>query len=318
MSINYNKYPLVTVYTCVYNGERTIHRVFNSMKNIKYPNIEHVIINDGSKDNTDKMICDYIEEVSYPVKYIKKENGGKHTALNIAWDIAEGFFMIQLDADDELLPHSISYLVNQYYSIPQNVRSEYWCVHGRCVTQNNEFVGDRYPDNINDNYWKNASKLAGKCSGEKIGLQRRDYMKGYRFPEIKGLSHISESIVWAQINKKYGTWYTNEVVRIYYVGEGGNLSDIKKTRKQFGPATFTRKWKIMNEKFYGKSFKNLLLYSILYFVSDKRYRKHNKYLQDIKNHRLVLKLISPFCFLLAFDFPFIRKLQYGFPYCNIV
>lgn len=49
-------YPLVSVYTCVYNGARTISRVFESMRELDYPNIEHVIVNDGSFDDTEKMI----------------------------------------------------------------------------------------------------------------------------------------------------------------------------------------------------------------------------------------------------------------------
>ena len=69
-------YPLVSVYTCVYNGERTIHRVFESMKKLDYPNIEHVIVNDGSTDKTDELVQEYISQVSFAVKYHKKENGG--------------------------------------------------------------------------------------------------------------------------------------------------------------------------------------------------------------------------------------------------
>ena len=64
-------YPLVSVYTCVYNGERTIHRVFESMENLNYPNIEHIIVNDGSTDQTDVLIQEYIERVSSNVKYQK-------------------------------------------------------------------------------------------------------------------------------------------------------------------------------------------------------------------------------------------------------
>ena len=156
--MNTSSLPLVSIYTCVYNGERTIHRVFKSLKNISYPNIEHIIINDGSTDNTDALIKEYIKESAFPVKYFTKPNGGKHTALNIAWQEAGGEFMIQLDADDELYPNSISYLVNEYYKIPEPVRKQYWCVHGRCVTQHGDFVGDLYPEDINDCEWKTAQK----------------------------------------------------------------------------------------------------------------------------------------------------------------
>lgn len=290
-------FPLVSVYTCVYNGERTIHRVFESMKNLDYPNIEHIIVNDGSTDDTDKLIQEYISQAPFDVKYHKKENGGKHTAMNVVWDLADGDFLIQLDADDELLPHSVKYLVDTYFQIPEDVRDEYWCVHGRCVTQNGTFVGDKYPENINDKPWQEAGKEARKCSGEKIGLQVRKYMCKYKFPEVVGLSHVPEGVVWQQLNSVYGTWYTNEVVRVYYVEEGGNLTARKTKRCHFAPTCYLYKWRLMHPQWYKTSIKELMFYCICYFVSDKNFRKNNGYLKDLKQYRAALIILSPFAYI---------------------
>lgn len=303
------EYPLVSVYTCVYNGANTIARVFESMHNLDYPNIEHIIVNDGSFDDTEKMVEEYISTVAFPVKYHKKENGGKHTALNKAWDLAEGEFMIQLDADDKLLPHSIKFLVDTYYQIPEEVRSEYWCVHGRCVTQFGDFVGDRYPEGINCETWKKAGEEARKYGGEKIGLQVRKYNCKYRFPEVMGVSHIPEGIVWQQINKVYGTWYTNEVVRVYYVGEGGNLTDKRSRRNQFGPGCYAYKWKLMHPQWYPRSFKNLALYSLSYFISDKKFRGYNPYLKDLEQYRIMLSLLCLVTYPGAFIFRKLKRIR---------
>ena len=306
---NTEKMPLVSVYTCVYNGEKTIHRVFDSVKALTYPNIEHVIINDGSTDGTKKLVEEYISGVSYPVKYREKENGGKHTALNVAWEIAEGEFMIQLDADDKLLPHSVSYLVDAYYSIPEDTREQYWCVHGRCETQNGDFVGTPYPDGINDNEWRKAQSIAQTCGGEKVGLQVRKYLSQYRFPEVIGTRYLTESIVWKQINAKYGTWYTNEVVRVYYVNEGGNLSESRTRRSQFGSLAFYYKWQLMHPELYGKpSIKTMMMYSRTFFVSSKEYRKNNKYLKDMKNKPL-LALLCPVMFLASIAFRAAKRIK---------
>ena len=62
-SFNGASAPLVSVYTCVYNGAKTIHRVFDSMKKLEYPNIEHVIINDGSNDETAELIKQYMDSL---------------------------------------------------------------------------------------------------------------------------------------------------------------------------------------------------------------------------------------------------------------
>lgn len=295
-----NSYPLVSVYTCVYNGERTIYRVFESMKRLDYPNIEHIIINDGSTDKTDQLVQEYIGQAPFVVKYHKQANGGKHTALNVAWSLAEGEFMIQLDADDELFPHAVRFLVDTYYQIPEDIRHEYWCVHGRCETQHGVFVGDKYPCDINKYHWVEARQKASQCSGEKIGLQVTKYLRNYKFPNILGTPFLPEAIIWKQINKVYGTWYTNEVVRVYYVGEGGNLSAKKTTRRQFAPSAFYFKWQIMHEEEYGRSAKTLLFYPLHYYIADRNFQEHNGYLEGIQHHRVLLSLLQPIMFVGAF------------------
>lgn len=304
-----NYVPLVSVYTCVYNGAKTIHRVFDSMKKLEYPNIEHVIVNDGSTDNTDELINQYVTEVNFPIQYIKKENGGKHSALNIVWKIAKGEFMIQLDADDELLPHSITYLVDKYYSIPEDIRSEYWCVLGRCITQHGDFVGDPYPEDINNDEWIINAEKASKCKGEKIGLQVSKYLSQYRFPEVKNVHFLPEGIVWKQINSRYGTWYTNEVVRIYYVNEGNNLSAPRTKRAQFGAAAYYYKWMSEHPEDYKRTLFNPLIYSLCYFVSDKDYRKSNGYFKEITQYKLFLAILYPIMWVGAFVFRLLKKIK---------
>lgn len=301
--------PLVSVYTCVYNGAHTLHRVFDSMRKLEYENLEHIIVNDGSSDDTEALIQEYTQTVQFPVKYHKKENGGKHTALNVAWDLAEGEFLVQLDADDELLPHAVRFLVDTYFQIPEEIRGQYWCVHGRCITQHGDFVGDRYPDGINGSDWKTAAIQASACSGEKIGLQVRKYLNPYRFPEVKGLSHLPESTFWKQINTKYGTWYTNEVVRVYYVGEGGNLTAKKTQRKQFSPTCYRFKWQVLHPEFHPNPWKNLFCYAVLYFLSDQRFQSYNGYTEGLEQYHNFLRVFAPFAYVGALAVRVLKRIR---------
>ena len=301
--------PLVSICTCVYNMADKIHRVFDSMKNIDYPNLEHIIINDGSTDNVEELIEIYKNEVAFPVKYVAKENGGKHIALNRAWDLAEGEFILTCDADDALLPHSVRFLVDTYYQIPEEKRGEYWCVHGRCVTQNGHFVGDRYPDGINDLPLQEAEKIASACKGEKFGLKKREMLAPYRFPEVVGVSHVPEGIIWRQLNKKYGTYYTNEPVRVYYVNEGGNLTGVAKSRKQYASKAFSFKYKLMNRNAYGNILRNMLIYSVLYCLSWDKYRKNNPYFEGLHSLKVPLALLYPFARVSAFGIRLMKKIK---------
>ena len=305
------QYPLVSICTCVYNGEKTLHRVFESMSKVTYPNIEHIIVNDGSTDKTEELIEKYAAKAKFPVKHYRIEHSGKHSALNIAWDMACGDFVADLDADDEVLPHSINYLVDTYFSIPNNIRDEYWCVHGRSVTQNGDFIGDRFPTDINHSDWRSAQVRASQCQGNKFGLRVKKYLSEYRFPNVIGAHYLPESIVWKQLNSKYGTWYTNEVVHIYYVNEGGNLSARRTKRAQFGSLAYYYKWCIMHPEHYRRSIKDFGFYSLCFFVSSKKYRQNNKYLEGIENfsYKALLVCIYPVMYFLSILFRILRHIK---------
>lgn len=291
----------VSVFTCVYNRAHTIHRVFNSMKAQTYKNLEHIIVDDGSTDELDALVAQYIQEVGFPVKYFKKPNGGKHTATNIAWDNATGDFIIQLDSDDEYLPEAIEFLVKTYEEIPDEVKDEYWCVHGRCMDQiNHEMEGKPYPEGINELTADKAKAIAKEIKGDKVGLMKREKLEGWRYPEPECVNFVAESYLWIPLNRLYRTWYTNEIVMTAYVNEGECLSKPKKTSQTFSNKAFYQKWLLENAKEFDISRKvrliTLLKYILYYELSTKQYKDcypHKSY-STSKKVNLVLFLMRPF------------------------
>ena len=112
----YNVKPLVSVIMTVYNEEKNIKRALNSLLEQTYKNIEIIIIDDCSKDNTVKVIEDFFNNNS-ELKYtlIKKdENVGTYFNKNEALNIAIGEFITFIDGDDEYLPKKIE---NELYAL---------------------------------------------------------------------------------------------------------------------------------------------------------------------------------------------------------
>jgi glycosyltransferase involved in cell wall biosynthesis len=274
--------PLVSVFTCVYNMADKIHRVFQSLQAQTYKNIEHIIIDDGSTDHLAELVEPYRESCDYPVIFIQKENGGKHTATNVAWNIARGKYIVQLDADDELLPHAIKYLVHLWTKIPEADKDQYWCVQGRCKDQiSGKLDGDLYPKHINYLSARKAQLCANKVRGEKIGLMRSSILKDYRYPEPEGVTFVPESVLWKPLNQQYRTWYSNEIVRIYYINEGDTLSKPRKTRQVLANYCWSAKWRILHRHAYACNFiKELLKYCICWHLAIPYYRKRNPLLRD--------------------------------------
>ena len=98
--------PLVTVAIAAYNVENFLVDGMNSVFNQTYDNIEIILVDDGSTDNTPKM-CDEIAEKDSRVRVFHKENGGLGSARNVGIDNAKGEFLYFFDVDDTIEPNLI-------------------------------------------------------------------------------------------------------------------------------------------------------------------------------------------------------------------
>lgn len=95
----------VSIITPVYNKrERLLERNFKSVRNQTCQDIEHIIIDDGSDEDVKSVAEEYKKSVSYPVIFIRKQNGGVHTARNKGLEFVRGKFLLFLDSDDEIMP----------------------------------------------------------------------------------------------------------------------------------------------------------------------------------------------------------------------
>ena len=88
--------PLVSIIIPVYNGENYIIEAINSALAQTYNNIEVIVVDDGSKDYTEKICKSYKNKI----KYIYKENGGVASALNLGIKKAKGEYISWLSHDD--------------------------------------------------------------------------------------------------------------------------------------------------------------------------------------------------------------------------
>lgn len=106
--------PLVSVIICVYNAEKYLNDALYSIENQSYPNIELVILNDGSTDDSDQIIESFIKTSRLKVVYYKQPNVGLTVSLNKAIALSSGEYIARMDADDisssDRIEKSLSYL----------------------------------------------------------------------------------------------------------------------------------------------------------------------------------------------------------------
>jgi glycosyltransferase involved in cell wall biosynthesis len=90
--------PIVTVVIPLYNGEKYILRTLNSVLNQSFKDFEIIVVNDGSKDNS----CKIIEELSNSkITLFNQVNSGVSAARNKGIELGRGEYFVFLDADDE-------------------------------------------------------------------------------------------------------------------------------------------------------------------------------------------------------------------------
>jgi len=94
-----SEWPRITLVTAVYNGEEYLEATLRSVLNQGYPNLEYIVVDDGSTDGTAEIIARYAGELSAQVR---QENQGLYAALNAGFARSSGEIMGWLNSSDML------------------------------------------------------------------------------------------------------------------------------------------------------------------------------------------------------------------------
>lgn len=126
--------PLVSIIVPVYKVEKYLKRCVASLMNQTLSDIEIILVDDGSPDNSGK-ICDSLQEKDCRIKVIHKSNGGLSSARNTGVKIARGQYIGFVDSDDDVALD----MYEKMYSVAKRenvdfVMSDYQriCADGRC------------------------------------------------------------------------------------------------------------------------------------------------------------------------------------------
>jgi glycosyltransferase involved in cell wall biosynthesis len=111
--------PQFTALIDTYNHERFIAEAIESVLAQDFPasEMEILVVDDGSTDSTPEIVRRYAERV----RYIRKENGGQASALNLGFAEARGEIVAMLDGDDVWLPNKISRMASEFAKEPDAV-----------------------------------------------------------------------------------------------------------------------------------------------------------------------------------------------------
>lgn len=206
----------LSIITPSFNRGNLLPECFRSLCKQSYKNFEWIIVDDGSTDNTSEIVRTFRSD-DFPVVYLKKENGGKHTALNTAMEHLRGQYVLILDSDDKLTDNAVEAIKKHWckYENNQNVGILTF-LKGHHIDDPLCTVADF--DTPVDIMRYRRTVLHGSDCCEVI---RADLFCKYPFPVFEGERFIAECALWNRVAQTHKCVYINEVIYLCEYLEDG-------------------------------------------------------------------------------------------------
>lgn len=216
----------ITVLTPAYNRGKLLQLLYKSLCDQDCKDFEWLIIDDGSTDDTETCVKQMQRKADFPIYYNKKENGGKHTALNYAYQFIKTPLTFIVDSDDLLTSDAISQVKKVYekYNGEEDICG-FSFLRGK---PNGGYLSTSgVPrDGMKASYVD--CRINGNIGGDMAEVWYAHCLQEYPFPEFKGEKFLGEDIVWVKMSEKYKMRFFNRVIYISDYLEDGLTNNRRK------------------------------------------------------------------------------------------
>jgi glycosyltransferase involved in cell wall biosynthesis len=217
---------LLTVFTPTFNRSELLNNLYFSLQNKTCKNFEWIIVDDGSIDNTQKIVSGFIEQNNdFKITYVKQENQGKHISINKGVELATGELFFVVDSDDILTSDSIQLIQQKYEIVKDN--SSIAGVVGRKAYFNGDLIGSdiNYDDMICSSI---DFRFKYNIQGDMAEVFKTSILKKYPFPKYENERFCTESLIYNRIAKDYNMlWFSKKVYLAEYLPDGLSAKVVK-------------------------------------------------------------------------------------------
>lgn len=204
---------MITVLTPTFNRGGGLQSLWDSLQKQTVKDFEWLVVDDGSTDGTKNLITQLQEKSDFPIRYIYKNNGGKHTALNVGIQTICSELTFIVDSDDCVTDDAVESILK---------------IHKKYRSQNNicgyAFLR-AFPDGkVNGKKFDVDEKIGSyidvRVNGDDTGADKAEVfkthcLKEFPFPEYPNEKFLGEDLVWARMARKYEMVHINKAI---YVG----------------------------------------------------------------------------------------------------
>lgn len=203
--------PILTVLTTTHNRSILLKRCYESLYHQTCKNFEWLIIDDGSTDDTEAVVQKLkTGETSFSIRYVKKKNGGKHTALNYSHPYIRGRYLLMLDDDDILTPDAVKTALDDWEIYETNSKIG-------CISYQKGILDTKAP--LVD--WSGTEPIISNTidfrinanrGGDCAEVIRTEMFKKYPAPIFEGEKFLAEDFLWVNSAFEYDTVYIKKVI----------------------------------------------------------------------------------------------------------
>lgn len=252
---------LVTVLTPTYNRVTNLEKLYESLCNQSSMNFLWLVVDDGSTDNTQEIVDRWHDDSKIQIQYIKKENGGKHTALNLAISQIETELTFIVDSDDWLDEKAIEIIECDY----ESYKSEEICGLAYLrQSKTGKFLTNKLVpyDGLIEDYC--TCRLGRRIDGDMAEVWVTKCLKEYPFPTFKNEKFMSEDVVWVSMASKYKIVFFNKAIYYSDYLEGGLTVNRREHNKKSPKGCMHRGIVLLEAKIPIKDKFRAMLYYIVY------------------------------------------------------
>lgn len=199
----------ITIFTPTYNRSYTLKKLYHSLVAQTNKNFEWLIVDDGSTDETVKMIKEFINEKKIIIRYHFQENSGKASAHNYGVKMTNTELFTCVDSDDYLSKNAVDVILSTWDSITDAIG-----IIAKRIKPDGSDLTIMKNENIYTTL-KGAYKN-GNLIGDTFLIYKSSEIRKYQFPHFSGEKFIPEAYLYDKLD---------QIGKMYLLNEGLYISE---------------------------------------------------------------------------------------------
>ena len=225
----------VTIFTPTYNRAYILGRLYDSLKRQTCDDFIWIIVDDGSDDNTEELVRDWIDEELVSIYYYKQKNGGKQRAHNKGVEHCDTELFLCIDSDDYLVDNCVEILLNRWMEVRENPK-----IAGIVAMKGYDDktpLGTWIPEEIS---YSSLDELYTKYKfkGDAALAYRTSILKEYPYWVAEGEKFIGEGYVYQKIDQLYCLLVIPQIIAICEYLDDGYSANVRRLTKN-NPVSYT-------------------------------------------------------------------------------